>query len=87
MCEKNAQNLIFAIEIFQRLVFSVRPERRFGGIGRRARLKIEYLRVWVRVPQPLLFGTNTILLGIVFFFIHPRARLSRLLLRASGFAG
>ncbi len=39
---KKCSDLIFAIEISERLVFPVRPERRFGGIGRRARLKIEY---------------------------------------------
>lgn len=27
--------------------------RRLGGIGRRARLKIEFFGVWVRVPQPV----------------------------------
>jgi hypothetical protein len=53
--EKKCIDLIFAIDLSGRIVFSVPPERRFGGIGRRARLKIEYLRVWVRVPQPLFF--------------------------------
>ena len=57
---KKCTDLIFAIEIREAMVFSVRPERRFGGIGRRARLKIEYYCVWVRVPQPLFYFMHAI---------------------------
>ena len=67
--EKKSDVFDFPIAIFCAFVFPRAPERRFGGIGRRARLKIEYLRVWVRVPQPLLFGKqNHTPASVVFCF-------------------
>ena len=73
------------------MVFSLPPERRFGGIGRRARLKIEYLRVWVRVPQPLFSEQARSLRGSCFllecgFLTRLRALRVLLLPRENGFA-
>jgi hypothetical protein len=42
MAKKIPMGMCFAIEIRGLMGFLLRPERRFGGIGRRARLKIEY---------------------------------------------
>lgn len=34
-----------------------------GGIGRRARLKLVFLGVWVRFPLRVLYGTYQVFLG------------------------
>ena len=62
----------FLVDQIRQIVFHRAPERRFGGIGRRARLKIEYLRVWVRVPQPLLFGVKWLTFVVGFFVCYAK---------------
>lgn len=51
------QNAVFYLDFFLKILFNP-PEHscscQLGGIGRRARLKIEFERVWVRVPQLVL---------------------------------
>ena len=64
--------MIFSVDNVAGIVSSRHPERRFGGIGRRARLKIEYLRVWVRVPQPLLIKEKHTFRGVLFFVSYAR---------------